>query len=96
MDKFATKKRIAPAALARVATGSTTEPPAPAHDAPALAPSPSAPLALRVNDFCARMGVSPSTFWKFVQLGKIRVVRCGGRTLVPAEEAARILREGVK
>ncbi len=64
----------------------------PAADAPA--PSPLEPLALRVSDFCSRMGVSPSTFWKFVQLGKIRVVR--GRTLIPADEAARILREGVK
>lgn len=68
----------------------------PAAYAAALAPSPQEPLAHRVNEFCARMGVSESTFWKFVQLGKIRVVRFGGRTLIPADEAARILREGVR
>lgn len=55
-----------------------------------------APLALRVKDFCARIGISASTFWKRVSEEKIRVIRIGGRTLVPAEEVARILREGTR
>jgi predicted site-specific integrase-resolvase len=54
-----------------------------------------APLAFRVKDFCQRIGISPSTFWKFVGLGKIKVIRVGGRTLVPTAEAERIAREGL-
>jgi excisionase family DNA binding protein len=53
-------------------------------------------LALRVKDFCERVGISHSTFWKYVGLGKIRVVRIGGRVLIPAAEAVRILAEGVR
>jgi excisionase family DNA binding protein len=53
-------------------------------------------LALRVNEFCERAGISPSTFWKYVQLGKIRVIRIGGRTLVPFSEVERILVDGVR
>jgi predicted DNA-binding transcriptional regulator AlpA len=54
------------------------------------------PLALRVKDFCKRIGISPSTFWKFVKLEKIKVVRIGGRVLIPAAEAARIASEGLR
>jgi excisionase family DNA binding protein len=54
-----------------------------------------APLAYRVPEFCRRIGVSPSTFWKHHAQGKIRTIRIGRRSLVPADEVARILREGV-
>ncbi|WP_363351393.1 helix-turn-helix domain-containing protein [Methylocystis echinoides] len=49
------------------------------------------PLAYRVKDFCTRVGICPATFYKLVKLGKIRVVKIGGRTLVPAAEADRLL-----
>jgi excisionase family DNA binding protein len=49
------------------------------------------PLALRVKPFCQRIGISPATFYKYVNLGKIRVVKIGGRTLVPAAEVERLL-----
>ena len=49
------------------------------------------PLAYRVKDCCTRIGISASTFWKLVQRGDIRVIRIGGRTLVPAPEVERIL-----
>jgi excisionase family DNA binding protein len=49
------------------------------------------PLAYRVKEFCQRVGISPATFYKYVNLGKIRVVKIGGRTLVPASEAERLL-----
>ncbi|MGC1863863.1 MAG: hypothetical protein WA733_22770 [Methylocystis sp.] len=49
------------------------------------------PLAFRVKPFCRRVGISPATFYKYVGLGKIRVVKIGGRTLVPATEADRLL-----
>jgi excisionase family DNA binding protein len=48
-------------------------------------------LAYRVKDFCERIGISASTFWKYVKVGEIRVIRVGGRTLVPASEVERIL-----
>ena len=54
------------------------------------------PLALRVKDFCQRIGVSPSTFWKYAKLGRIRTIRIGGRVLVPASEAMRIAAEGLQ
>jgi predicted site-specific integrase-resolvase len=49
------------------------------------------PLAYRVKEFCRRVGICPATFYKYVGLGKIRVVKIGGRTLVPANEAERLL-----
>jgi predicted site-specific integrase-resolvase len=49
------------------------------------------PLAYRVKPFCQRVGISPATFYKYVGLRKIRVVKIGGRTLVPASEAERLL-----
>jgi excisionase family DNA binding protein len=52
------------------------------------------PLALRVKPFCRRVGISPATFYKYVRLGKIRVVKIGGRTLVPAAEVERLLAGG--
>jgi predicted site-specific integrase-resolvase len=54
------------------------------------------PLAFRVKPFCRRIGISPATFYKYVGLGKIRVVKIGGRTLVPASEAERLLEGGAK
>jgi excisionase family DNA binding protein len=50
-----------------------------------------APLAFRVNPFCQRLGISRATLYKYVKLGKIRVIKIGGRTLVPAEEVQRLL-----
>jgi predicted site-specific integrase-resolvase len=52
-------------------------------------------MAFRIKDFCLRMGISPSTFWKYNKAGKIRVIRIGGRVLVPSAEALRISAEGL-
>ncbi len=52
--------------------------------------------AWRVREFCESHRISNATFWKYVKLGKIRVIRIGGRVLVPAAEAARIASEGCK
>jgi len=54
------------------------------------------PLAYRVSEFCERIRISPSTFWKYVRLGKIRTVRVGGRVLIPASEALRVASEGLR
>jgi hypothetical protein len=56
--------------------------------------APEEPLALRVGDFCARIGICKSSFWKFQAAGKIRTVRLGRRVVVPNTEVQRILREG--
>ena len=55
-----------------------------------------APLAFRVKPFCQRVGISPASFYKYVGLGKIRVVKIGGRTLVPAAEVDRLLSGSAK
>ncbi len=52
--------------------------------------------AYRVKEFCRDVPISPSTFWKFVKAGKIRVIRIGGRVLIPHAEALRIASEGLK
>ena len=52
--------------------------------------------AHRVKPFCRDVGISPSTFWKYVNLGKIKTIRIGGRVLVPHAEALRIASEGLK
>ena len=54
------------------------------------------PLAHQVKSFCQRVGISRATFYKYVELGKIRVVKIGGRTLVPAEEVTRLLSGGAE
>lgn len=51
--------------------------------------------AHRVKQFCRDVGISPSTFWKYARLGRIKTIRIGGRVLVPNAEALRILDEGL-
>lgn len=53
------------------------------------------PLALRVSDFCQRLSICPSTFWKLHKAGKIHTIRIGSRVLIPHDELQRILKEGV-
>lgn len=50
--------------------------------------------AYRVKPFCKDAGISPSTFWKYTRLGKIKVIRIGGRVLIPHAEAIRVTSEG--
>lgn len=51
--------------------------------------------AWRVREFCEAIGISNSTFWKYVASGRIHIIRVGRRVLVPAAEAARITAEGL-
>jgi excisionase family DNA binding protein len=53
-----------------------------------------APLAYRVAQFCKLIGLGKSAFYERVRDGRIRTIRIGGRRLVPAEEAQRLVREG--
>jgi hypothetical protein len=52
--------------------------------------------AWRVGEYCDAFRISHSTFWKFVGLGKIKIIRIGDRVLIPHEEAKRIASEGVQ
>jgi len=51
--------------------------------------------AWRVREFCVSHRISHATFYKYRALGKIRTIKIGGRVLVPASEAIRIVAEGL-
>lgn len=51
--------------------------------------------AWRVREFCEGLGISNSTFWKYVAAGRIHVIRVGRRVLIPADEATRIAQKGL-
>jgi excisionase family DNA binding protein len=57
-----------------------------AGDAPAL--------AYRVGPFCRSIGIGRTKFYELMARGKIRTVIIGGRRLIPAAEAHRLVREG--
>jgi excisionase family DNA binding protein len=54
------------------------------------------PLAYRVCDFCKSVGLGKTKFYELLRTGKIKTISIGGRRLVPADEAQRIVREGVQ
>jgi excisionase family DNA binding protein len=49
-------------------------------------------LSYRVGEFCRLVGICQSTFYNHVKSGRIRPIKLGKRTLVPASEVERILR----
>jgi len=51
-------------------------------------------LAFRVQPFCKSIGIGRTKFYELVTAGKIKTVIIGGRRLVPADEAQRLVREG--
>ena len=51
-------------------------------------------LAFRVRPFCKSIGIGRTKFYELVRDGKIKTVVIGGRRLVPAYEAQRLVREG--
>ena len=54
------------------------------------------PLAYQVNAFCRLIGIGRSHFYELVKKGKLRTVLVGGRRLVPATEAERLLSGGAQ
>jgi excisionase family DNA binding protein len=50
--------------------------------------------ARRVLDACWALGISRATLYKLAAQGKIRLVKIGGRTVVPESEIDRIASEG--
>ncbi|PWB92040.1 hypothetical protein C5688_03340 [Methylocystis sp. MitZ-2018] len=51
-------------------------------------------LAWRINDACKALGVSRSHVYDLAAAGKLRLVKIGGRTVIPDDEIRRIAREG--
>jgi excisionase family DNA binding protein len=51
-------------------------------------------LAYRVGPFCRSIGIGRTKFYQLIASGKIRTIVVGGRRLVPADEAQRLVREG--
>ena len=49
------------------------------------------PLAYQVNSFCELLGIGRTTFYNLVKAGQLRSVLIGGRRVVPASEADRLL-----
>jgi excisionase family DNA binding protein len=47
-----------------------------------------------VAHFCKAIGLGKTKFYELVAAGKIRTVLIGGRRLIPAAEAQRLVRDG--
>jgi excisionase family DNA binding protein len=54
-------------------------------------PPPLPPLAYQVNEFCRRIGIGRTTLYAMMKDGQIKTVLIGGRRVVPATEADRLL-----
>jgi excisionase family DNA binding protein len=52
------------------------------------------PRAWRVNDFCEAHGISRSKLYELAKKHEIRLIKIGGRTLVPDSESDRLLEGG--
>jgi excisionase family DNA binding protein len=52
--------------------------------------------AFSIPEACQRLGISRSSIWKYAKLGKIKLIRIGGRTLAPSYEVERLLSEGIQ
>ncbi|RBP18162.1 excisionase family DNA binding protein [Roseiarcus fermentans] len=61
-------------------------------DTPAAHP----PKARRVPEACKALGISKAMLYKLAARGKIRLVRIGGRTVVPESEIDRLASEGAR
>jgi excisionase family DNA binding protein len=72
--------------------------PAAANGLPAESPRRSNPApppkARRVKDACAVLGISRATLYKLSLQGKVKLVKIGGRTVVPETEIDRLASGG--
>ena len=50
--------------------------------------------ARTVADFCCQLSISRSHFYDLVSEGRIKIIKIGGRTLVPETELERLVVEG--
>jgi excisionase family DNA binding protein len=62
----------------------------------ATATLPAQPRAHSFSEGQRILGISRSTFYRLESANKIKLLRIGRRTLIPASEIERLLNEGVK
>jgi excisionase family DNA binding protein len=62
----------------------------------ATATLPAQPRAHSFRDGQRILGISRSTFYRLEAAEKIKLLRIGRRTLIPASEIERLLKEGVQ
>ena len=43
----------------------------------------------RIDDFCRKFQIANSTFYREVQLGRLRTIRCKGKQFITEQEAER-------
>lgn len=55
--------------------------------------SPLAPLALRIDDAAAAVGLSRSTLYKLIAANKLRTVKVAGRRLIPVSALRALITE---
>ena len=51
------------------------------------------PLVHRVNDACARLGISRTTLYQLIKAGELRPIEVGGRVVVAESELRRFVDE---
>lgn len=57
-------------------------------------PAPSQRRARRINDACEALQISRSHLYALASAGRIKLIRIGGRTLVPEAEIDRLAQDG--
>jgi excisionase family DNA binding protein len=62
----------------------------------ATAIPPARQRAFSLRDGESLIGLSRSTWYRLERDGKIKLIRIGGRVLIPADEIERLLNEGAK
>jgi len=50
--------------------------------------------AYRVDEFCEAHGICRSTLYTLVRDGRLKLIKIGGRSLIPVEESDRLLKGG--
>ncbi|MGE5548420.1 MAG: helix-turn-helix domain-containing protein [Solirubrobacterales bacterium] len=51
----------------------------------------SAKRAYQIPDFCKHYGIGRTSAYREISEGRLKIVKCRGRTLIPADEAERWL-----
>ncbi len=53
-------------------------------------------LAYQINDFSRCIGVGRTQIYNMIKNGDLRAIHVGGRTLIPASEAVRLIEGGAQ
>ena len=62
-----------------------------------IKPRPDRPPVLnRVEDFCARLGISRALYYRWQKDGRVKAIKIGTRTLISETELQRVAAELVK